>query len=132
VNCALSEGQTDADYGAVFHDLFLPIADAFRPDLVLVSAGFDPHERDPLADMRVTERGFAAMCTSVRRLAEAHAGGRLVLVLEGGYDLGALAASTRACLQVLAGANEEFPTGVQRAGAAIASSRAALAGHWRL
>ena len=69
------------------NDLFLPIATAYRPDLVLVSAGFDPHARDPLAQMELTERGFAAMCTAARQLAEATAGGRLVLVLEGGYDL---------------------------------------------
>jgi acetoin utilization deacetylase AcuC-like enzyme len=132
VNCGLPAGQTDADYGAVFEDLFLPIAEAFKPQMVLVSAGFDPHERDPLAQMRVTERGFAAMCTGVRRLAEAHAGGRLVLVLEGGYDRAALAGSARACLEVLRGRDETFPAGVQGAGPALADSRAALSGCWPL
>jgi acetoin utilization deacetylase AcuC-like enzyme len=132
VNCALGGGQDDADYGALFHDVFLPIADAFRPDLVLVSAGFDAHERDPLGGMAVTERGFAAMCTAMRALAERHARGKLVLLLEGGYDLAALAGSTRACLEVMTGRTEEFPSGSQRARAALAASRSALARYWSL
>ena len=69
VNCALPPGQGDADYGAVFHDLFLPALERFAPDLLLVSAGFDAHARDPLGDMRLTERGFAAMCSALRDLA---------------------------------------------------------------
>jgi acetoin utilization deacetylase AcuC-like enzyme len=128
VNCALPAGQTDADYGAVFHDLFLPAARAFAPDLVLVSAGFDPHERDPLAEMRVTERGFAAMATAVAGLARETCGGKLVLLLEGGYDLAALPASVRACLEVMGGRHEDFPAGVgAEAPRAIAATRAALA-----
>jgi acetoin utilization deacetylase AcuC-like enzyme len=128
VNCALPGGQDDADYGAVFHDLFLPVARAYAPDLVLVSAGFDPHERDPLADMRVTERGFAAMTTAMAALAREVCGGKLVLLLEGGYDLSALAGSVRACLEALGGRREEFPEGVGReAPRAVAETRAALA-----
>jgi acetoin utilization deacetylase AcuC-like enzyme len=128
VNCALPGGQRDADYGVAFHDLFLPAARAFAPDLVLVSAGFDPHERDPLADMRVTERGFAAMATAMAELARETCGGKLVLLLEGGYDLTALAASTRACLEVLGGRREDFPRGAgAEAPRAVAATRAALA-----
>ena len=127
VNCALPGGQGDADYGAVFHDLFLPAARAFAPDLVLVSAGFDPHERDPLADMLVTERGFAAMATAMDALAREVCGGKLVLLLEGGYDLAALTASARACLEVMGGRREAFPTGVGAyAPRAVAATRAAL------
>jgi acetoin utilization deacetylase AcuC-like enzyme len=120
VNCPLPPGQGDADYGAVFHDLFLPAGEAFRPDLIIVSAGFDAHLRDPLADMRVSERGFAAMCTSLNELARSHCGGKIVLLLEGGYDLEALAQSVRACLEVLTGARrEDFPVGVGRAAPAV-------------
>jgi acetoin utilization deacetylase AcuC-like enzyme len=133
VNCALPGGQNDADYGAVFHDLFLPAARAFAPDLVLVSAGFDPHERDPLADMLVTERGFAAMATAMDALAREACGGKLVLLLEGGYDLAALPASVRACLEVMGGRREEFPTGVgTHAPRAVAATRAALAAAGRV
>ncbi|HLK90326.1 MAG TPA: histone deacetylase [Polyangia bacterium] len=111
VNCPLPGGQDDADYGAVFHDLFLPAGRAFSPDLIIVSAGFDAHARDPLAEMGVTERGFAAMASSLIQLAEGSCGGKVVLLLEGGYDLAALASSVRATLEVLTGRREEFPLG---------------------
>jgi acetoin utilization deacetylase AcuC-like enzyme len=128
VNCPLPPGQGDADYGAVFHDLFLPAGEAFRPDIVIVSAGFDAHARDPLADMLVTERGFAAMCTSLAELALRQCSGKLVMLLEGGYNLEALAQSVRACLEVMTGARrEDFPPGVGRDVAGIVGgTRAAL------
>jgi acetoin utilization deacetylase AcuC-like enzyme len=132
VNCALPGGQDDADFGAVFHDLFLPVGQAFRPDLVLVSAGFDAHVRDPLGGMKLTERGFAAMCSALRDLAADVCGGKLVLLLEGGYDLRALAGSVRACLEVMTGGREEFPQGSQRARPALTASRASLSRHWPL
>ena len=109
INCALEPGQGDPEYGAVFQDVFLPALDAYGADLTIVSAGFDAHVRDPLAGMRVTERGFAAMCAAVRDCAH-H--GKLVLLLEGGYDLDALAASVRASVEVLTGISETFPGGV--------------------
>jgi len=127
VNCALPGGQTDADYGVVFHDLFLPVGRAFAPDLIIVSAGFDAHARDPLAEMRVSERGFAAMGSALAELAAGACGGKLVLLLEGGYDLAALAASVRASLEVLTGRREDFPKGAGTAAIdAVLSTRAAL------
>ena len=87
VNLPLPGSQGDADYGVVFHDLFLPVARAFNPELVIVSAGFDAHARDPLADMRVSERGFAAMASGLVQLADETCGGKIALMLEGGYDL---------------------------------------------
>lgn len=131
INCALPPHQGDADYGAVFHDLFLPALEQYVPELIVVSAGFDAHAHDPLGQMRVTERGFAAMCSTVADLAARITGceGRLVLLLEGGYDLAALSASVRACVEVLAGARATFPTGVAaRAPQAIAATRRALVG----
>ena len=120
VNCPLPPGQGDADYGAVFQELFLPAGEAFRPDVIIVSAGFDAHARDPLADMRVTERGFAAMCSAIKDLARSHCAGKLVLLLEGGYHLDALAQSVRACLEVLTGARrEDFPRGAGAAAPAV-------------
>jgi acetoin utilization deacetylase AcuC-like enzyme len=131
VNCGLPGGRSDADFGAVFHDVLLPVATAFRPDLVIVSAGFDPHEDDPLGGMLCTERGFAAMCTLVKQLADATAGGRLVLVLEGGYSLVGLPRSVHACLEVLTGRAETFPSGAGRdASHAIRASREALRPYW--
>ena len=115
VNVALPGGQGDADYGAVFHEVFLPKALQYRPDLILVSAGFDPHRADPLGGMNVTERGFAAMCSAVKSLATEVCFGKLVLMLEGGYDLDGLAQSVHACVEVLAGAGtEDFPGGAGR------------------
>jgi acetoin utilization deacetylase AcuC-like enzyme len=111
VNCGLPGAQGDDDYAAVFEGLFLPIAEQYRPDFVVVSAGFDPHRADPLGGMRVTERGFAAMCTAMAALAK----GRVVLLLEGGYDLDALAQSVHACVEVLSGARKEaFSSGQTR------------------
>jgi len=132
VNCALPAAQDDGDFGAVFHDVFLPIGQAYRPDIIIISAGFDAHARDPIGGMNVTERGFAAMCSALRDLADASCGGKLVLVLEGGYDLAALAGSTRACLEVMTGRKDEFPRGGARARAAVAASRDALRKHWPL
>ena len=120
VNVPLPPGQTDADYGALFGDLVLPALDNFAPDLVIVSAGFDAHVRDPLAEMNVTERGFAAMCSSV-----AQVNSKLVLLLEGGYDEAGLAGSVHACVRVLAGDRDTFPGG---AGAAASSAIAAVRG----
>jgi acetoin utilization deacetylase AcuC-like enzyme len=104
VNCPLPPGMDDATYMAIFERILLPVANAFQPDLVLVSAGFDAHRDDPLGGMNVTENGFATLCAMVRGIADQHAGGKLALALEGGYNLGALARSVRACLEVLAGA----------------------------
>jgi len=133
VNCPLPGGQTDADYGAVFHDLFLPMGRAFAPDLILVSAGYDAHAHDPLGEMEVTERGFAAMASALSELAATTCGGKMALLLEGGYDLGALAASVRASLEVLAGRREDFPRGVgPETVDAIAAARDALRAAGRL
>jgi acetoin utilization deacetylase AcuC-like enzyme len=132
VNCGVPGGATDADYGAFYQDLFLPVAEAFRPELVLVSAGYDAHRRDPIGGMELSERGFAAMCTALKDLAEGVCGGRMVLLLEGGYSLEGLSQSVHACVEVLAGeAKDNFPDGVSRdAAAALQRSREALEPYW--
>jgi acetoin utilization deacetylase AcuC-like enzyme len=86
---------------AAFDDVLVPAAEAFRPEIVFVSAGFDAHRDDPLAELEATDETFAALTRVVRAIADRHAGGKLVLVLEGGYDLGALERSVRACATVL-------------------------------
>jgi acetoin utilization deacetylase AcuC-like enzyme len=86
----------------VFDHVLVPALDRFRPELVLISAGFDAFEHDPLAGMRVTHAGFAAMAHRVRAAADRHAAGRLVAVLEGGYDLDGLAGGMTAVLASLA------------------------------
>ncbi len=134
VNVALPGGQRDSDYGAVFHDVFLPIAQQFKPDLVLVSAGFDAHRADPIGGMNVTERGFAAMTAAMKSLASEVCAGKLVLLLEGGYDLAALAASVHASLEVLSGhRTDTFTEGAgPSTAAAIADTVTAHRDFWRL
>ena len=133
VNVPFPAGRTDADLGAAFQDIFLPVAQAFRPELLIVSAGFDAHEDDPLGGMLCTERGFAAMCSAVKSLADEVAGGRLVLLLEGGYSLTGLPRSVHACLEVLAGRGDEFPGGASReAGQVVHAVRETLRAYWRI
>src|SRR5262249_13437164 len=97
----------------------------------LVSAGFDAHHADPLAQMRVTERGFAAMCTGAAQLAQEACGGKLVLLLEGGYALDALAQSVHATLEVMTGRKDNFVPGVSPEPAErLSASRAALRPYW--
>ena len=79
----------------------LPAIDDFRPQLVLVSAGFDAHRRDPQADLMLESEDFAWLTTELLALARRHAAGRLVSTLEGGYDLDALAECSVAHVQAL-------------------------------
>ena len=102
VNLPLEAGATDEDYRVVFGEVVLPVLRQFAPDLLLVSAGFDAHERDPLAGMRLTTGAFGAMTHQLRTVADECCDGRIALVTEGGYDLEALAASLDAVVQVLA------------------------------
>jgi acetoin utilization deacetylase AcuC-like enzyme len=87
VNIPFPGGYGDAEYNEAFRTVIEPIALQYEPQLVLISAGFDPHWRDPLGGMAVTEQGFAAMARCLIAVAEQVAGGRCVAVLEGGYDL---------------------------------------------
>jgi acetoin utilization deacetylase AcuC-like enzyme len=111
LNVPLAAGCGDADYMAALDRLILPLGECFRPDLVLVSCGFDAHVRDPLGGMRVTARGFGAMVARVRAFSNRFAEGRLGLFLEGGYAVEAVEESTEACLVALAGAEIQDPVG---------------------
>ncbi|MFH0809787.1 MAG: histone deacetylase [Pseudomonadota bacterium] len=103
VNVPIEAGCGDADYVAVFQELLTPVAEAFQPQLVLISAGFDPYHADPLGAMRVTPEGFAALARLALRIAHAHAGGKAVFVLEGGYDLEGLALCSHHVLREMLG-----------------------------
>lgn len=103
VNVPLLEGAGDAEIVAAFRETLVPAADRFKPDLVLISAGFDAHRDDPLAGLRVTEAGLATLTRIVMDIARRHAGGRVVSVLEGGYRLEAISNSALAHLKVLMG-----------------------------
>jgi acetoin utilization deacetylase AcuC-like enzyme len=101
INLPLPAGFGDGGSVAVFESIILPAADRYRPRLLLISAGFDAHRDDPLAGMAMTERGFAKLCAMLHACAARHCEGRIALVLEGGYNLEALAASALACVRVL-------------------------------
>jgi acetoin utilization deacetylase AcuC-like enzyme len=101
VNVPLSGGATDAVYVAAFDRLIAPILSEFDPDLVLISAGFDAHRRDPLASMALTENAYHAMTRRIARALPRGAAGRIGLVLEGGYDLEGLRSSLSATLEAL-------------------------------
>ena len=109
VNVGLPGGCGDAEYAAVFDHVFLPKLSAFRPDLLLISAGFDAFQHDPLAGMRVTHAGFAAMAQRLRAAADRWSGGRVMAVLEGGYDLDGLGGGMAAVLSAFAGPAAAMP-----------------------
>lgn len=101
VNVPLSAGATDAVYAAAVDRLIAPILSEFDPDLLLVSAGFDAHARDPLAGMQLSDAGYARMLRALVRGLPRGVAGRLGFVLEGGYDLVGLETSLRAVLEAL-------------------------------
>jgi acetoin utilization deacetylase AcuC-like enzyme len=103
VNVPMVAGGGDAEWTAALRRAGRAAAREFSPQLLLLSAGFDAHARDPLGGMQVSTEGFAAMVDEVLALAREHAGGRLVAVLEGGYDVEALEASVEAVLRRMAG-----------------------------
>jgi acetoin utilization deacetylase AcuC-like enzyme len=90
VNFPLEVGATDADYDLVYRAAVVPVLRQFRPELVLVSAGFDAHERDPLGGMRMTTDGYGQLTARLLAAADELCRGRIVFVAEGGYDMAAL------------------------------------------
>jgi len=135
VNVPLSRGRGDDEYLSVFQRLLVPLARAYRPQLILVSAGFDAYRKDPLGEMLVTDEGYAAMTRILKSLAGECCAGRLVLTLEGGYHLDGAAAAMAKVIRVLAGqgqagrdlaATEHFEASI------VPRVREAQSGHWRL
>ena len=130
VNVPLEMGATDADYALVYSKAIVPILRQFAPALGLVSAGYDAHERDPLASMRVTTAGYAGI---VRQLMRASANTPIAFVTEGGYDLGALAECLDASFAAIDGVDPKpFPDASSARGErAMEAVRAAQAPFWR-
>ena len=136
VNVPLEAGATDSDYTGALERVVLPVLDQFKPDLLLVSAGFDAHEADPLAQMRATESGLGWMTCMLRVMADRVCEGRIVLVTEGGYALPALGASLDVSLR---GLDERLgavspPSGMRtptgRADRTLAAVRSAHVDRW--
>ena len=101
INVPMAAGEGDEQYRAVFQKVLVPAADAFKPDFVIISAGFDAHRDDPLASMGLTEEGYADLTAMVAGVAKRHCHGRLLSSLEGGYHLTALAASVERHIRAL-------------------------------
>jgi acetoin utilization deacetylase AcuC-like enzyme len=137
VNLAMESGAVSEDYAHAFDAVLLPVLRQFRPDLLLVSAGFDAHELDPLATMRLETGTFGAMTMALRQVAEECCEGRLVLVTEGGYHLEALGASLDLVARTIAGpaAAPAWPSsGIpsSRGRASAAAARRALSPFWKV
>jgi acetoin utilization deacetylase AcuC-like enzyme len=103
VNVPLPAGSGSTEFRDRFSKAVIPALDRFAPQLLLISAGFDAHHRDPLADIRLDADDFGWATEALLEVAERHAGGRVVSALEGGYDLEALTAATLAHLTALVG-----------------------------
>jgi acetoin utilization deacetylase AcuC-like enzyme len=101
INVPMEAGEGDDEYRAVFQKVLVPAADAFKPEFVVISAGFDAHKDDPLASMGLTEAGYAELTEIVAGIAKRHAKGRILSSLEGGYNLTALAASAHSHIGAL-------------------------------
>ena len=101
VNAPLAAGNGGAEFREAVESAVLPRLDSFRPDLIVVSAGFDAHMRDPLANLNLSEDDYAWVTRKLLDVADKHAQGRLVSVLEGGYDLQGLSRSVAAHVRAL-------------------------------
>ena len=108
VNMPLPESMGDADFYFLYDTVVAPIVREFRPELIIVSAGFDTWLRDPLGGMRQTAEGFQALYGLFRRWADLYCPGRIVCTLEGGYDPAGVVAGTRAALGAMTA--EKAPT----------------------
>jgi len=102
LNLPLAPNSGSEDFRKAWTQLGLPAVQAFDPDLILVSAGFDAHELDPLGDLNLQDADFSWITQAICSVAESSCQGRVISVLEGGYNLAALAASARAHVEVLA------------------------------
>ena len=133
INVPLAAGATDADYELVFSRVVIPVLDAFAPDVVLISAGYDAHERDPLGGMRLSTGFFGRMTALLHGVAARHGEGRIALVTEGGYDLNALRASLGQTLLTLRDATMPPPPAdgtTRRAEIALHDVVRVLKPHW--
>jgi acetoin utilization deacetylase AcuC-like enzyme len=138
VNVPLEAGATDADYQLVYDQIVVPVVASFAPDVLIVSAGYDAHQHDPLAGMRVSTDGYTAIVRMLREVADRACRGRIAMVTEGGYDLRALGACLAATIRVLSGARDgtDAESSALRAGdgsrgrAALAAVQAVQKSFW--
>ena len=109
VNVPLPAGCGDTEHLGALHRVVVPVTRHFQPDLILVSCGFDGHREDPLGAMEISEAGYRDMARLIRALADETCGGRLVVLLEGGYAATGLEQGTRSVLEALLGTDTTPP-----------------------
>jgi acetoin utilization deacetylase AcuC-like enzyme len=132
VNMPLEAGANDGDYSLAYDAIVRPVLEQFEPEIVIVSAGFDAHERDPLASMRLTTEGYASIVQAIRVWSGPAA---LALVTEGGYDLQALGDCVQRTLETLSAPSRVVTRAAKdatgRGERAVAAVRAAQSRYWR-
>jgi acetoin utilization deacetylase AcuC-like enzyme len=109
VNLPMEVGATDSDFDLVYREVVIPVLEQFRPELILVSAGFDAHELDPLGGMRMTTAGYGQITARLLAAADELCSGRIVFVTEGGYDTGALAACCQGVIDLASAESVKRP-----------------------
>jgi acetoin utilization deacetylase AcuC-like enzyme len=130
VNVPLPAGSGDADYVHAFERILVPVIDDYRPELVIVSAGYDPHQADPLGDMRMTAAGFGALASLIKTATSAN----IVMLLEGGYSIEYLPLCVEATLHGFSGEEYGRISGERTAAATerIGEAAAIQKRYWRL
>jgi acetoin utilization deacetylase AcuC-like enzyme len=135
VNIPLAAGATDADYEHVYQTIAWPVLRAFKPQLILVSAGFDAYKDDPLAGMRLEAECFGRLTAQIAAIADECCDGRVVLTTEGGYHLKGIADSLRGVIAALEGEPIASPASggsTPRGDAAVAAVKSYLSPYWPL
>ena len=134
VNIPLRAGKTDGDYLHIYQHILRPITKEYKPEFILVSAGFDIYEGDPLGGMQITKRGFGALAAEILDLADEFSKNRILFVLEGGYDLQGLQDGVEQVLNQLAGEGPEpaiDPTPSSEAGQELAHALETQKQYWK-
>jgi acetoin utilization deacetylase AcuC-like enzyme len=137
INLPMDAGGSDADFEVAYNAIAFPVLRQFQPELILVSAGFDALDNDPLGGMRLTANQFARLTAAITEIAEECCDGRVAAISEGGYDLGGFASCLRTVIPVLAGeaslATCRAPEGLSARGhATIEAVLPGLRRYWQL
>jgi acetoin utilization deacetylase AcuC-like enzyme len=131
INIPVDPGSGDEEYAGVMQEIFMPLADEFKPELFAVSAGFDAHASDPLTDLNLTTQAYGWLTCLVLERAERWCGGRAVFVLEGGYNLEALSGGVVNVVRAMTGEKFHPPEKVRHS-RVLDEVRLALAKRWSL
>jgi len=130
-NVPMRPGSGDPEYAVAMEEVFVPICEQFKPQIIAVSAGFDSHQRDPLASLTLSSEMFGWMMRMVEKSAREICGGKVVVMLEGGYDLQALGESSVKVLQALQGKEFEEPKEKEEPPAMVEIKKI-LKDYWRM